>query len=31
MKLILNIYDYDVVMHMKFHWGVVSGRGFIAL
>ena len=27
MKLILNIYDHSVVMHVKFHLGVNSCRG----
>ena len=31
MKLILNMYDHDVVMHMKFHQGGISHRGVIAL
>ena len=31
MKLILNIFDYGVVMHMGFHQGVISYRGVIAL
>ena len=31
MKLILNIYYHDVVMHVKFHEGVISYRGVIAL
>ena len=26
-KLILNMYDYSVVMHVKFHQGVISYRG----
>ena len=31
MKLILNIFDHDVVMHMAFHQGVISYRGVIAI
>ena len=31
MKLLLNIYDVDVVMHVKFHKGVISYRGVIAI
>ena len=31
MKLILNIYDHVVVMHVKFHEGVICYRGVIAL
>ena len=29
MKLILNIYDHDVVMHVKCFHGVISHRGVI--
>ena len=31
MKLILNVYDHGVVMHVKFHQGVISYTGAIAL
>ena len=31
MKLILNIYEHVVVMHVKVHQGVKSYRGVIAL
>ena len=31
MKLILNINDHDMAMHVKFHQGVISYRGVIAL
>ena len=31
MELTLNIYDNNVVMHMKFHRVVISYRGIIAL
>ena len=31
MKLVLNIYDYELVMHMKFHSVIISYRGAIAL
>ena len=31
LKPILNIYDYGVVIHMKFYCGVISYREVIAL
>ena len=31
MKLILNIYNYSVVMHINFHQGAVMYREIIAL
>ena len=31
MKLILNIYDYGVVMHVKFHQVAILKGGVIAL
>ena len=30
MKLILNIFDHGVVMHVKFHQGGISFKGVIA-
>ena len=31
MKLIWNIYEHVVVMHVEFHQGVISYRGVIAI
>ena len=31
MKLILNMYDHGVVMHVTFHQGVIHYRGVIAI
>ena len=31
MKLILSIYDYDVVMHLEFCQAVISYRGVVVL
>ena len=31
MKLVLNIYDHSVVMHVKFHQDVISYGGVLAL
>ena len=27
MKFVLNIYDHDVIMHIKLHQGDISNRG----